>query len=84
MKLGPYIEEMARRHFNMCVAINFIKGRSSIRVAAACLYISCRQQKTSHMLIDFSDKLRVCSFAVSSELSPLELSRSLFRSMCSN
>ena len=59
MKLSAYIEERARRHFSLCVAINFIKGRSSQRVAAACLYISCRESKTSHMLIDFSDKLRV-------------------------
>jgi transcription factor IIIB subunit 2 len=59
MKLSAYIEERARRHFSLCVAINFIKGRSSKRVAAACLYISCRESKTSHMLIDFSDKLRV-------------------------
>lgn len=59
MKLGPYIEERAQRWFQVCVTSNFIKGRSSLRVAAACLYISCRLAQSSHMLIDFSDKLRV-------------------------
>ncbi|KAF8308545.1 cyclin-like protein [Clavulina sp. PMI_390] len=62
MRLPPKVEEEARRHFNVCVAINFIKGRSSKQVAAACLYITCRQNETSHMLIDFSDKLRINVF----------------------
>ena len=36
-----------------------MQGRKTTHVVAACLYIACRQQKTQHMLIDFSDALQV-------------------------
>ncbi|KAJ3177524.1 dolichol-P-mannose synthesis [Irineochytrium annulatum] len=50
--------ELAQRYFNLAVVENFTKGRRSNHVAASCLYIICRQEKTSHMLIDFSEMLR--------------------------
>jgi transcription factor IIIB 90 kDa subunit len=41
----------------MAVQRNFTIGRITSHVAAACLYISCRREKTEQMLIDFSDVL---------------------------
>jgi len=38
---------------------NFTKGRRTEVVAAVCLYVVCRQEKSSQMLIDFSDLLQV-------------------------
>lgn len=39
--------------------MNFVQGRRTQYVVAACLYSACRMEKTSHMLIDFSDLLEV-------------------------
>ncbi|KAJ3046705.1 transcription factor TFIIIB subunit brf1 [Rhizophlyctis rosea] len=49
--------EAAQRFFNLAVINNFTKGRKLNNVAAACLYINCRMEKTAHMLIDFADAL---------------------------
>ncbi|KAI9098284.1 cyclin-like protein [Phlyctochytrium arcticum] len=49
--------ESAQRFFNLAVINNFTKGRRLNDVAAACLYIQCRRDKTAHMLIDFADAL---------------------------
>lgn len=38
---------------------NFIKGRHSSHVAAACLYIVSRERNKPHLLIDFADALNV-------------------------
>jgi transcription factor IIIB subunit 2 len=35
------------------------RGRKNTHVIAACLYITCRTEGTSHMLIDFSDVLQI-------------------------
>lgn len=35
------------------------QGRKTEFVVAACLYIVCRYEKTSHMLLDFADALQV-------------------------
>ncbi|KAI9338236.1 cyclin-like protein [Obelidium mucronatum] len=51
--------ESAQRYFNIAVVQNFTKGRKAMNVASSCLYIVCRMEKTSHMLIDFSEHLRI-------------------------
>lgn len=51
--------DSAQRFFNLAVQNNFYKGRKLNTLAAACLYCVCREEKTSHMLIDFSDALSV-------------------------
>jgi transcription factor IIIB subunit 2 len=50
--------EAAARYFNLAIVNNFTRGRKTVNVVAACLYIVCRMEKTSHMLIDFSDVLQ--------------------------
>jgi len=37
---------------------NFIQGRKTTHVIAACLYTVCRREKTAHLLIDYSDVLQ--------------------------
>lgn len=64
LKLNEHHVEAAQRYYNLALINNFVKGRKSVNVAAACLYIVCRQQKTSHMLIDFSDVLSTSVFAL--------------------
>ncbi|RKP15496.1 cyclin-like protein, partial [Piptocephalis cylindrospora] len=58
-----YIES-ASRYFNLALAQNFTRGRRTVHVAAVCLYIACRMERTSHMLIDFSDLLQLNVFVI--------------------
>lgn len=56
--------ESARRLFREAVEANYIQGRQTRSVAAACLYLVCRREGTSHMLIDFSDLLQMNVYAL--------------------
>lgn len=51
--------DSAQRYYNLAVVNRFTRGRRSDFVAAVCLYAVCRTEKSSHMLIDFSDILQV-------------------------
>lgn len=51
--------EMAFNFFRMALSRNLTRGRKSPLVIAACLYITCRTEGTSHMLIDFSEILQI-------------------------
>jgi len=59
MRLGHHFVDAAHRLFSMAVERNFVQGRRTLHVVAACLYIACRQERSQHMLIDFSDALQV-------------------------
>mmetsp|Transcript_11384 Transcript_11384/g.24126 ORF Transcript_11384/g.24126 Transcript_11384/m.24126 type:complete len:624 (+) Transcript_11384:220-2091(+) len=59
LRLGGHYVDAAHRLFTIAVEKNFVQGRRTMHVVAACLYISCRQEKSQHMLIDFSDALQV-------------------------
>ncbi|KAI5073301.1 hypothetical protein GOP47_0011314 [Adiantum capillus-veneris] len=48
----------AHRLYIIAVERNFTRGRRTIQVAAACLYIICRQEQKPFLLIDFSDCLQ--------------------------
>ncbi|KAG2210936.1 hypothetical protein INT47_000093 [Mucor saturninus] len=54
--------DAAQRYYNLAVVNRFTRGRRSDHVAAVCLYAVCRTEKSSHMLIDFSDILQVNVF----------------------
>jgi transcription factor IIIB subunit 2 len=56
--------EMALRYFKLALTYKFNQGRRSQYVVASCLYLVCRMEKTSHMLIDFSDKLKINLFTL--------------------
>lgn len=59
LRLGGHYVDSAHRLFTIAVERNFVQGRRTVHVVAACLYIACRQEKSQHMLIDFSDALQV-------------------------
>ncbi|GAA5814251.1 hypothetical protein MFLAVUS_007745 [Mucor flavus] len=56
--------DAAQRYYNLAVVNRFTRGRRSDFVAAVCLYAVCRTEKSSHMLIDFSDILQVNVFTL--------------------
>lgn len=45
--------------FKMALSRQLTRGRRSTHVIAACLYITCRVEGTTHLLIDFSDVLQI-------------------------
>jgi transcription factor IIIB subunit 2 len=55
INLGPNLIEKAKRVFDVALTAKYTKGRRSNCVVAACCYITCRMEQTSHMLIDFAD-----------------------------
>ncbi|KAI5777758.1 cyclin-like protein [Geopyxis carbonaria] len=57
-----YYAESAQRWYTLAVTNNFTRGRKTRYVVACCLYITCRMEKSSHMLIDFSDTLHINVF----------------------
>lgn len=59
LRLAGHYVDAAHRLFTIAVEKNFVQGRRTLHVVAACLYIACRQEKSQHMLIDFSDALQV-------------------------
>ncbi|ORY83666.1 Brf1-like TBP-binding domain-domain-containing protein [Protomyces lactucae-debilis] len=66
MRLSERLAEKGVRFFQLAVNNGFIQGRRSQYVVASCLYITCRMEKTSHMLIDFSDVLNINVFVLGS------------------
>ncbi|SCV67423.1 BQ2448_5034 [Microbotryum intermedium] len=60
------LADAGQRYFNLAVNLNFVQGRRTQYVVAACLYCACRMDKTSHMLIDFSDMLEINVFVLGS------------------
>ncbi|KAJ2910215.1 transcription factor TFIIIB subunit brf1, partial [Coemansia aciculifera] len=62
LRLSEHYIDSAQRYYMLALNLNFTKGRRSMHVAAACLYIVCRVEKSTQMLIDFSDILQVSVF----------------------
>jgi transcription initiation factor TFIIIB Brf1 subunit/transcription initiation factor TFIIB len=62
-KASDFCLEKGKRYFKPANAQGFTIGRRTDRLAAACLYIACRSEKSSHLLIDFSELLDVFFFA---------------------
>ncbi|KAJ1643641.1 transcription factor TFIIIB subunit brf1, partial [Dispira simplex] len=64
LNMSERYQEAAHRYFNLAVNANFNKGRPTQNVASVCLYIVCRQEKASYLLIDFSELLQVSVFSL--------------------
>ena len=64
MKIPSSDAEAAFRIYTLAQQRNFIKGRKSMHVIAASLYIVCRQQESPFLLIDFSDTVGVDLFVL--------------------
>ncbi|PWZ02524.1 BRF1-domain-containing protein [Testicularia cyperi] len=43
---------------------NYVLGRKAEYTVASCLYVACRMEKTTHMLIDFADAIQVNVFVL--------------------
>ena len=59
LRLPPLYIDRAYRLYQLALQRNFIFGRKQLHVVATCLYIICRQEKSPHLLIDFSDALQI-------------------------
>ncbi|KAL8293709.1 hypothetical protein RQP46_000410 [Phenoliferia psychrophenolica] len=64
LRLPDRLSDAGQRYFNLAVNLNFVQGRRTQYVVATCLYCACRMDKTSHMLIDFSDLLEINVFVL--------------------
>lgn len=64
MKIPEYIVASAFGWFQLALNRNFVKGRRSQNVLAACLYVACRKVKTHHLLIDFSSRLQISVYSL--------------------
>lgn len=64
LNIPDYVTEAAYGWFHLALSQNFVQGRRSQNVTAACLYVACRKEKTHHMLIDFSSKLQISVYSL--------------------
>ncbi|KAI8324021.1 BRF1-domain-containing protein [Martensiomyces pterosporus] len=69
--LSEHYIDSAQRYFTLALNLNFTRGRRSTNVSAACLYVVCRMEKNSQMLIDFSDVLQVSVFKLGATFAKL-------------
>ncbi|CUS23040.1 LAQU0S08e00804g1_1 [Lachancea quebecensis] len=64
LAIPEYVTDAATQWYTLALSNNFVQGRRSQNVIAACLYIACRKEKTHHMLIDFSSRLQVSVYSI--------------------
>uniref|UniRef100_A0A7S3GB43 B-related factor 1 n=1 Tax=Palpitomonas bilix TaxID=652834 RepID=A0A7S3GB43_9EUKA len=66
LNLNSHISEAAQRFYALAAQNNFLRGRKSVQVAAACIYVVCRREKTPHLIIDFADALQTSVYTLGS------------------
>ncbi|KAJ2160518.1 transcription factor TFIIIB subunit brf1 [Coemansia sp. RSA 552] len=69
--LSEHFVDTAQRYFQLALNVSFTRGRRALYVSSACLYIVCRTEKSSQMLIDFSDILQVSVFKLGATFAQL-------------
>ncbi|KAG5673957.1 hypothetical protein PVAND_003953 [Polypedilum vanderplanki] len=62
LSLNNHCIETAHNFFKMALSRNLTRGRKNSHIYAACVYITCRTEGTSHLLIDISDALQICCY----------------------
>ncbi|XP_070494317.1 transcription factor IIIB 90 kDa subunit [Chironomus tepperi] len=62
LALNNHCIETAHNFFKMALSRNLTRGRKNSHIYAACVYITCRTEGTSHLLIDISDALQICCY----------------------
>ncbi|XP_054726188.1 transcription factor IIIB 90 kDa subunit [Anastrepha obliqua] len=62
LQLTQHYIDTALNFFKMALARHLTRGRKSTHIYAACVYITCRTEGTSHLLIDISDVQQICSY----------------------
>jgi transcription factor IIIB subunit 2 len=63
LSINHAVIENSQGWFRLALQHNFLQGRHTDHVVAACVYIACRKAKTPHLLIDFSEVLQVPCFS---------------------
>lgn len=64
LQIPEHVVESSLRHYRSALTNSFVKGRKSQHVLCACLYLACRQSRTDHMLMDFSEAINVNVFYI--------------------
>ncbi|KAI1895386.1 hypothetical protein AGOR_G00105760 [Albula goreensis] len=59
LQLNQHCLNTAFNFYKMAVSKHLTRGRKTLHVVAACLYLVCRTEGTPHMLLDLSDLLQV-------------------------
>lgn len=59
LRLPSIFVDRAHRLYQLALQRNYSVGRRQANILATCLYIICRQEKSPHLLIDFSDALQI-------------------------
>lgn len=62
--LGMDHVECSFRWYKLLLQYNLSKGKSILYTLSACVYIVCRQERTPHMLMDFSNALHIDVFKI--------------------
>ncbi|XP_067628254.1 transcription factor IIIB 90 kDa subunit [Eurosta solidaginis] len=62
LQLTQHYIDTSLNFFKMALARHLTRGRKSTHIYAACVYITCRTEGTSHLLIDISDVQQICSY----------------------
>ena len=63
LRVPPHAVDAAHRFFMLAVQHDFVKGRKTQYVAAACLYVVCRREKTSRLLLFYLPDLQTPFFS---------------------
>jgi len=64
MSLGDHHADSSFRWYKLCLQHSLSKGKLLLYTLSACVYITCRQGSTPHLLIDFSNALRIDMFKI--------------------
>ncbi|XP_063231613.1 transcription factor IIIB 90 kDa subunit [Bacillus rossius redtenbacheri] len=75
LRLNQHCVETAFNFYKMALTRHLTRGRKNSHVVASCVYMTCRIEGTSHLLIDFSDHLQICIYSLGRTY--LRLSREL-------
>uniref|UniRef100_A0A914WTK0 B-related factor 1 n=1 Tax=Plectus sambesii TaxID=2011161 RepID=A0A914WTK0_9BILA len=59
LRINQHCMDTALNFFKMSVSRGLTRGRVRTHVVTACLYMTCRIENTSHLLLDFSDVTQV-------------------------
>ncbi|XP_059611156.1 transcription factor IIIB 90 kDa subunit isoform X2 [Phlebotomus argentipes] len=62
LHLNTHCIETSCNFFKMALNRHLTRGRKNSHIYAACVYITCRTEGTSHLLIDISDILQICCY----------------------
>ncbi|XP_059053184.1 transcription factor IIIB 90 kDa subunit [Achroia grisella] len=62
LHLNQQCIDIACNFFKMALTRHLTIGRPATHTQAACVYMTCRTERTDHLLIDISDALQICCY----------------------